>query len=105
LHFAAGARAAAARSKIDFFGACEGGDGRPPTESPDCNSVEKLFAQSRTYLIDREVKKPAGTLAESNRRFEQFCDAITPDKVRAIVNRLPKTLADIIAAKGGPVKG
>ena len=104
LHKAPPARACAAEENIDFC--LDPLDPDEPTDSPDCNRVENLFALGGQHLKEEEVKKPAATRAVSDRRFEKWCKGLEgTGLVRSLVDRQPKILKKLYREKGGAVDG
>ncbi len=93
LHKAHPAQAAAGAHNVSFWPDVS-------TDSPDKNCIENLFSVADEHLTELEGRKPAGSAAETNRRFETFMRNYKG--VNALVTSMPRRLADVIAARGGP---
>jgi hypothetical protein len=107
LHWAPDSLEKAKRSKIVFFGDPDGTNKskRPSTESPDCNCIENLFSQAKTWMVDQERKKCSESQEEANRRFEKFCFLkSTGPRVLDLVDSMPERMRDVISANGGPTR-
>jgi transposase len=71
-----------------------------PSQSPDLNPIEHLWANIERKLGARRCKKPQ----ELKEKIQQAWNEINPEETKKLVESMPKRIAEVIAARGGPTK-
>lgn len=71
-----------------------------PAQSPDLNPIEHLWG-----ILKRKVRRHTITTKEElKRRLRQEWNALTEEQCKNLVGSMPRRIAAVIAAKGGPTK-
>lgn len=73
-----------------------------PPNSPDLKPIENLWSQLKMALGKHE--KPPGGVVELWERVEVAWEGIAPKKCQDLIESMPRRMAAVIKAKGGPTK-
>ena len=79
--------------------------GKPPPRSPDINPIENLFGIAAERLSDKWAEERPKDSAETERRFGEICDeAEAAGEILRLVESMPRRMAAVLDADGGPTK-
>lgn len=73
-----------------------------PSQSPDLNPIENLWAEAKRSLHNQK-KKPSN-VAELEKCVKKLWKAIPRETIENLVDSMPRRIQAVIAAKGGPTK-
>ena len=70
-----------------------------PARSPDMNPIEHVWDQMGIWI--RDMAFPPSTVAELQQVVRQAWDAVGPQRVRRLVESMPRRVRAVLAARGG----
>lgn len=70
-----------------------------PARSPDMNPIEHVWDQMGIWI--RDMAFPPSTVAELQQAVRQAWDAVGPQRVRRLVESMPRRVRAVLAARGG----